>query len=1088
LNTCNYLQINTLANPNLPKYTNFKTMKQKLKNCKGFTLIETLTVVIIVGLLAGLAVLKLADAKDRSEINYLKGTAALLDRNIEVSVVKFGAFPDIPDGTPEERIAFILTELQDKNILVNLERMDPKGYALYLKPLLADIASGDISKAAVLSALKDFRNGLDSGSPKARELLVLPRGVIVYPEKPVFEVNDPNQPNYDYYYTEYWRPLETKAAADYFKANGTYRTEEERNLVMNNIAYSGFDTDTLLSLIQGNDASLNASINSQLIDILNNPSGTNLDLQTSDLVELIEQGLNGVYAEEAIKDLDLSKLDWDTFSLNTIASIVASKGIELTSDQVDSLMAYLDTVDKKVPGIYGDTTLYNTPEIDAIAYALAKLNLTDSQYINLMDKDLLSAQNYLFKQKLLKGNPSSELVNAFMDNYLATGFPYYDYDFDNIVLAAKQKGYTIQLSDTTKQAMVERNNIMSNSQYDWDGPKRMNLLLDYAPELVTSAMLDKTVLSTNTSKWDRGALITKMTSLNLPLSATAKSALLTEVTNTIGGLTSSNWYDGAYSWLGTGIMSNPAFSSAEIDSVVAALNAKRSAGIPSYNAYNDLIKNPNISAATRAALLNPTGNYASTIQSNVVAQAILTPTEFASFAAYGTNDQRFQALARNVNLTGDQLNTIIQKNSTSPNSTVFSALYNNTNVSSATIQDLATTAILNNSSVGAAIGMYITNTTRPDMIKNISESVLASYIDSGSTMNAATLELLTAQAVFKGKIEYGNLSAEDKETVQLALLSSNIPRSGTAWSTSDGNAQGKVYAAILADSTQAIQQDVIDTLVADTATTLATSKVGNLMNSISTTAFKALPPTEQSALTEKLFSYNIPNTTGYTTEGSILSQVGAKFGASLTDSTQIDKIWNGSGAYRYAVGELLKNPNVSDTTLDSMLSAAISSPYYYGQVYDNPRITDAQLNQALSSSYDVVSYSSRAAKIVAQDIVNNINPEDPWSYYNQVQTVMYSGTTPTEDRLAVAEKVSLFNDSYLSSDMLYTLASQAVNNNDTQIKNWLGANSDSLLQTVINSGDVWTMDGMLRNADLMSVLTLNQKRQLQETVNQTRTQ
>lgn len=60
----------------------------KLKQSKGFTLVEILIVVIIVGLLAGIAVSKLGDNKERAVIAVKKSAATEINKAIQAAYVK----------------------------------------------------------------------------------------------------------------------------------------------------------------------------------------------------------------------------------------------------------------------------------------------------------------------------------------------------------------------------------------------------------------------------------------------------------------------------------------------------------------------------------------------------------------------------------------------------------------------------------------------------------------------------------------------------------------------------------------------------------------------------------------------------------------------------------------------------------------------------------------------------------------------------------------------------------------------------------------------------------------------------------------
>ncbi len=69
-------------------------MKLNQLKTKGFTLVEILIVVIIVGLLAGIAVSKLGDSKELAVQSVKKSAAAELNKAIQSAYVKGNLLPD----------------------------------------------------------------------------------------------------------------------------------------------------------------------------------------------------------------------------------------------------------------------------------------------------------------------------------------------------------------------------------------------------------------------------------------------------------------------------------------------------------------------------------------------------------------------------------------------------------------------------------------------------------------------------------------------------------------------------------------------------------------------------------------------------------------------------------------------------------------------------------------------------------------------------------------------------------------------------------------------------------------------------------
>jgi len=64
-----------------------------LQHSKGFTLVEILIVVIIVGLLSGIAVSKLGDSKERAVQSVKKSAAAELNKAIQIAYIKGNIIP-----------------------------------------------------------------------------------------------------------------------------------------------------------------------------------------------------------------------------------------------------------------------------------------------------------------------------------------------------------------------------------------------------------------------------------------------------------------------------------------------------------------------------------------------------------------------------------------------------------------------------------------------------------------------------------------------------------------------------------------------------------------------------------------------------------------------------------------------------------------------------------------------------------------------------------------------------------------------------------------------------------------------------------
>lgn len=318
-------------------------MRMNIK--KGFTLIEILVVVIIVGLLAGVAVVKLGDHMDRAQENYLKSAIVMMERGIDQVILLHNTFPDISSDTPEGRVSEIIQVLQNYDIFVHLEsefKLDPDLVFASAFPeaySLAQVSSATGSGETILVTNNKVRKGLESGHPEAREILVLPKqGPIIFPERIELVLNDPNNPHMVYHHDNYWLPLAVKDAWDYYRANGAFASDDEKFLVLGNIGLTDMNADELDFFLTGSDADLNALLVGQIIDLLAGDS----EISNDDLSFMLNKGLNGINSNEAILGLDLDNVPWEKLDLVTMSNIGRLRGDDLTSGMIDSMIDKMD--------------------------------------------------------------------------------------------------------------------------------------------------------------------------------------------------------------------------------------------------------------------------------------------------------------------------------------------------------------------------------------------------------------------------------------------------------------------------------------------------------------------------------------------------------------------------------------------------------------------------------------------------------------------------------------------------------------------------------------------------------------------------
>lgn len=161
--------------------------KQKLK---GFTLIEILIVVIVVGLLSGVAVWKLGDSKEKAAENFLKSSIVSLERNIDHVRLIHNTFPEVNGNTPEERIIDILNHLKSYDIIV----FDTTEEETMFLAQISD--SSPLASDSIIKANRTVQKGLPSGSPETKEIVTYPNQSTI-PSGTIFQLflNDPDAPN-----------------------------------------------------------------------------------------------------------------------------------------------------------------------------------------------------------------------------------------------------------------------------------------------------------------------------------------------------------------------------------------------------------------------------------------------------------------------------------------------------------------------------------------------------------------------------------------------------------------------------------------------------------------------------------------------------------------------------------------------------------------------------------------------------------------------------------------------------------------------------------------------------------------------------
>ena len=662
---------------------------------RAFTLVEILVVVIIVGLMAGIAVWKLTDTKDQSDINYLKSSIHALDVGIERVIAVKGTFPTIVTDTPEARLEEIITVLRAENIYVAL----PEETKLFL----AQVASSD-SFAQILLENEKARKGKATGTPDAREILVLPRqGPITYPEPIVLVLNDPNSPNVA------WHggggdsgsgdiAAQAQSAFDYYKAHGDFQNDTARNLVLSNLGLINATSEDLASLFAiANGSQLVSSLN-QLAGILNG-SVVNPNINAVDAMKLLSDNLSEARLLSNMSALNLTGVDYG--QLSPYALSTAIKAPTLSSAQKDQVITALAKPEMLVGNI------------GEILKALNTSGMSPTQQSNLADT--------LIAGITAVGGTSNggEKVGAYLD-YLAS---------DSIM-----PGFLASMTQSQKDAAFIAYLEAINHNYDFGGSNSKDGLWRLEAE-VSPSLLDPIIDSVISGHgggfmlygWEDGkslfangklipSQVDKLANwiggMSTPIGEMNRAFMETQnlsdanVTSLLANLATNNTakLSSLASLAGNSSLSENSLQNI-MDRVLAAPIAEGSN--TSSDIYKQLLSNlakgAELSSAQADALLAVSGDtYKAVIAQNLTK---LTDTQLASLQAGGLDSYAYQAAAANKNLTADQISAVVATAIANPTTKAFSGALANANLDSASLDSLLTAMSANYPNVNLS-GVY----------------------------------------------------------------------------------------------------------------------------------------------------------------------------------------------------------------------------------------------------------------------------------------------------------------------------------------------------------------------------------------------
>ena len=390
---------------------------------RAFTLVEIIIVTVIVGLLAGLAIFKLADTQQRADLNFLRSSIAAIENGITRVVLVENTFPTITGITPEEKLVNILNVLATKQVYV----FTPQEQVRFLN--LADQVLS--SQSSILSTNSKIREGKPSGDPTAFEILVLPATEsVVYPTPIVLLLNDPSNPNTAYADAGLNNPggsnplqQSVNEALSYYRTNGAFRNNADRLLVLSNLALSNLtkaELDTLMATVSPEEL---LSISSQLLALLKSNDLGNLNLTRTEAGAVFSNTLErGAASDAAIAALDLSgAFPWDVLTSRGLNNVISLRTNDITEDMIPTLLASLALN----PNLLSQNPFYNVPDFNAdtenaFSVLTGKFGSKPSFWEALVSSDFpIPASGSLLDSYFDQENMPRDLTVALMDHYIS---------------------------------------------------------------------------------------------------------------------------------------------------------------------------------------------------------------------------------------------------------------------------------------------------------------------------------------------------------------------------------------------------------------------------------------------------------------------------------------------------------------------------------------------------------------------------------------------------------------------------------------------------------------------------------------------
>jgi prepilin-type N-terminal cleavage/methylation domain-containing protein len=1030
-------------------------------NCKtnqrrnAFTLVEVLTVIIIIGLLAGLVVLKLGKSMDTAKINYLKSAISLLDKGIESVIAKEGSFPTITGVTPADKLANIIQVLKTKDIYV----LAPEKEQLDFLAQQADSGSLD----AILVANAESIGSNVSGTPTNLEIFVLPATpTIIYPEHIVLLLNDPENPNYAY--SDALPSGDLAAAVAYYKANGVFLSDADKNLVLANLANSGLNEEDVTRLLSQLDPTEMASALNQILQLLAANELGGLATTRSGLLGLLERGINesisGVYA---LPNLLYDLAPWGEMSVDSLGPIIQNVRDQLSPSQLSALVAGLSSspgmFTSDVPPAFASDTAseiyYDLLEIGSpLTYEQRKALVSGVPQDFVQKNNLIGQLGNTFNYDLLD-NPSvntytneqiEDFVNSF--NYFNNAF------FDNYKYG---RGVELQLTTGTIDSLLDF--VSTNPNY-LSVEARLALLKrvstnggsNITEDQITSLYQSPYWAAYATAYGAKNATVEKFNALGLLDNTAFPPAILSELQSAMNSFTLTN----------AGLVGNGSYLRGLTSALASASNLAPADAQAIYQRLYDsrLV----ISPASRSLIGDALGGF---LQSESIpfeskkAGVLAFPSQLvntnftvpeftsvlADFNINGPYQDILQFARSNENYTTAHSDLLWNKIITEMTPANLDNFINNqgyvlgfTESSASAVLDYASANNFDNLTQGTLRQIFSTDQNpyygKPSVISTeYKEAILNNALQSGDVETVSNLLGAIDGNGGASIVEslYGSLGSSEKQAKIDSLWASIQPTYASAVESQSGNLNGLIM-ELVSNSSPTKANEILDSVIAtvsgsDYPSYLGSNLVGQLINN-----YVTLDPSVVNKVYDLSYADILKEEPQYIASSAVnLLSFATQNNISGSKISQLfDTFINNVDENTYISFSTLAQAPLNATQMDTLLNnPTIMAQNGSYQLYSSPNLSSTQIENVLAQ-FDLDPYTD-----TAYQIQENPNPAIKSGLKAKVNNTLSNLATDPNTELYMYSLGSIYNNDAQGLSNVYATIIQTVPTGDSGVQGML---------------------------------------------------